>query len=472
MTLHHCPLRLLLLPIIGTLLLAAACNRTSPIGESLKPESDRVSARVDSLPISVRTIAADSVYSRSVYTLLGELIDPAYGDFKASYATRIQNAPGFTFTHTPVGGKVDSVYLSIAYESTVGDSLAWSKVSVYELQKRLPQSHYSGNLSDYTADAVYLGSTTYQPADTAGVHTIFVRIPNEIGDRILTASREHPEYFQTQEALESNLLKGFFVQTTSGTGSVVSVYATDLDIYYSYRYEGTAESGNDTVYNKPALETFSNSAALSNHNDFRHSGLSALLSTPLPYTYIKAPAGALTEVSVSADELTRLYRNIHSARTDSEATPQGFATMINSASLAVGVNLPDVSSRLNPPMYLMLCPKDSVNSFFEQQRTDLLSAEKAFLSSSYNIISRSYDFANIARLIDAHLQAHAVVGEGGAVTIAEPLVLYLVPVQRTVRSNSGAVATVVNYLYPAAVRLYFPPEKLYLQVSSTGYVNQ
>ena len=59
-------------------LLAVACDDDlSPIGGSIQPPSDPVSARVDTLEFSVKTIPMGDIYNRTNYTLLGDLTDHA-----------------------------------------------------------------------------------------------------------------------------------------------------------------------------------------------------------------------------------------------------------------------------------------------------------------------------------------------------------------------------------------------------------
>ena len=99
-------------------LLTVACDDDlSPIGGSIQPPSDPVSARVDTLEFSVKTIPMGDIYNRTNYTLLGDLTDPEYGDLKADYIMQFKSPRNFKFKYPPKDGKIDSVKLSINYDS-------------------------------------------------------------------------------------------------------------------------------------------------------------------------------------------------------------------------------------------------------------------------------------------------------------------------------------------------------------------
>lgn len=441
------------------LVVSNSCDRSSQVGSSIRPESDIVSVRIDSLPLQVETVALDSIYSRSTYTLLGELEDLNYGAVRASYVSRVQHAPGFKFSHQPLEEKIDSVIVSVAYMNVVGDTMAWNKVNVYEVQHPLPKSRYSAHEAPYVKDAILLGSATHRAARTKSIR---VRVPNEVGERFYNASKNNPEYFTTQEALEENLLRGLYVKASSGTGALYSVYATDLEIYYSYRFEGKTEAQKDTVYNKVGVEVFSNTKNLYTHNLFEHERVNDLLSAQAPYTYIKAPAGVVTKISLSRDALARVYAHY-------QGKEQRDRWLVNSAAVTIESNLPEGFSHLNPPMYLLLVPQDSLAQFFERPSNELIKSRLAFVSTIYNIAEKNYQFPNMATLVDAHLKNHARVDAQGQAVVDADLNLLLVPVQLSMLKDGNTIATVTNYLYPAAIRLYFPPEKSFLTVSSTGY---
>lgn len=94
----------------------------------------------------------------------------------------------------------------------------------------------------------------------------------------------------------------------------------------------------------------------------------------------------------------------------------------------------------------------------------------AFLSSAYNITSRTYVFANISRLIQAHLTKHIHVNDKGVATLDEPLKLIALPVTReTMSGNRNVTATISNYIYPSGARIRLNNGQVRIGVVTTIY---
>lgn len=441
------------------------------IGGSVASPKDVASSRVDSLDMEIRTVEFPTIYSSSNYALLGDISDPLYGDFRASYISRLQHAPGFTFTHTPHNGKVDSVYVSVNYLSIVGDSTVWQKAQAFEVTKSLPKSRYSTDLSEYIQGAKFLGDVTYTPQSKEGNHLIKIKVPNEVGNRFLEASKKNPHYFSSQDAFEENLLKGIYVKTTTGTGAVVSVYNTNLVIFYSYQKTFKSSKGTDSLGLAVATEVFANSKSQYIHNHFEHKGLDKLLLPNNSYSYIKSPAGVVTELRLTKERLTQMYKQYYA--TEAGNRPD-MKWAVSNAALHIKVNTPEGTSRLSPPNYLLLLPQDSVKSFFEKEMTETSRPRTSFLSNAYSINARYFDLGNIARLVDEHLKNHAGKDASGQPIVKQDLVMLLIPVQRSVGSGSGNGQTMFlyNYLYPAGARLDFSGHNKRIGIVSTLYYDR
>lgn len=453
----------------GMLLLSVSCQgELSSFGGSVRPPQDILSSRVDSITLEARTVAFESIYSKSNYALLGDISDPLYGDLRTSYISRLQCAPGFRFSHQPVDNKVDSVFVTIDYIGIVGDSTVWQKAQVFEVTQPLPATRYSGDITPYTQGAKWLGAVTYTPQNKRGIHSVRIRVPNELGERFLKASINHPEYFETQQAFEQNLLKGLYVQPSTGTGAIISVYNTNLAIHYSYHQKMTSSKGTDSIARVRDLELFANSKSEYIHNAFDHHGLDKLKAANPSFTYVKAPAGVVTQLVISKEQLSSIYA---SYKAQPQANNKPLQWVVSDVQLKTKVNTPDVSSRFSPPTYLLLLPQDSVKTFFEKNETDVSRPRTAFLSNPYSISSRYYDFSNIARLVDEHIKQHGKTDASGKAVVDADLVMLLIPVQRGFASGttSGQTMLLYNYVYPAAVRLDFSEANRRLGIVSTGY---
>lgn len=455
-----------LLLVAATTLGLIGCNdKLSNIGGSIQPPSDLVTARVDTISFSARTIAVDAVFSRSTYTLLGEIQDPTYGHLKADYIAQLQSARGFSFGKEPRDGKVDSVILFVGYNSWAGDSTAWLKASAYEVLRDLPEDHYSvTDIEKYTEGSRFLGSSTYMAADTSGVHMVRIKLPLEIGQKIYDLSRTNPSVFDTDESFAKNILGPLYVTTTTGTGCVLSVYQTMLSVFYDYETTMKASDGvTDSIIWKTVSESFVNTKQQALINRFENSNMEGMLGNSDPaYAYVKSPAGVTTEITFSKEDLERALL------TDGKNN-----RMTNDAAISIDADLPSGKFLLNPPKYLLMLPADSVKTFFPEQQTELTRPRTAFLSSDYSVSNRRYDFKNIARLLDEHLKNNQETRDGRTY-ITKDLVLVLVPTARNITgtSSSGTTLALDNYVFPSAVRLKVGTENSRLGIITTEYFSE
>ena len=146
-----------------SLALLASCDDTlSNLGESVQTPRDKVESEQYQLQFEASTEVQPDVYNGfSTDGLLGAYADATYGDFKADFATQLRTAPGFSFSHTPEGGKIDSVRLELLLprgEGFLGSSRAPMQVSVYELPAGFTGGERSKQeLSSYAESSRLLG---------------------------------------------------------------------------------------------------------------------------------------------------------------------------------------------------------------------------------------------------------------------------------------------------------------------------
>ena len=104
---------------IGASVFAGCNDNASKVGFTTQPKDEALTAKADTFLLSAQTVEVPSIYSRSTYTLLGQLSDPLFGDLRSSYITRLRHAPGFKFAHEPEGKKIDSVLVEIPSPSRI-----------------------------------------------------------------------------------------------------------------------------------------------------------------------------------------------------------------------------------------------------------------------------------------------------------------------------------------------------------------
>ena len=449
---------------MGAFVFAACNDNASKVGFTTQPKDEVLTAKADTFLLSAQTVEVPSIYSRSTYTLLGQLSDPLFGDLRSSYVTRLRHAPGFKFAHEPEGKKIDSAFVEISYSSWAGDSTLWAKASIYEVTKPLPDSHYSGDIRSYLQGAKHLGSGSYKAENKTGDHFIYIPVDKAIGQRFYDASVQHPEYFESQKAFEENLLRGIYVESSTGSGCMLSVYSTALLIYYTYTVNGkTADGKADSVIHRRASYRFANTNQLYLSQQFDHANRDELLKPNSKYSFITSPLGLATELTLTKEDLNRVVRSGWSPKTK---------RLFNEAKLTLPVDIPaDGRTVLQPPKYLLLLPADSVKNFFETGQSHLTQPDVAFLSSEYSILSREYNFSNISKLITQHIENHKS-ETSSSIEIKQPLRLLLVPVSLEggkSGSSSSDVTGVAHYLFPSGVRIKLDNGKIRLGIIHTTY---
>ena len=449
---------------MGAFVFAACNDNASKVGFTTQPKDEVLTAKADTFLLSAQTVEVPSIYSRSTYTLLGQLSDPLFGDLRSSYVTRLRHAPGFKFAHEPEGKKIDSAFVEISYSSWAGDSTLWAKASIYEVTKPLPDSHYSGDIRSYLQGAKHLGSGSYKAENKTGDHFIYIPVDKAIGQRFYDASVQHPEYFESQKAFEENLLRGIYVESSTGSGCMLSVYSTALLIYYTYTVNGkTADGKADSVIHRRASYRFANTNQLYLSQQFDHANRDELLKPNSKYSFITSPLGLATELTLTKEDLNRVVRSGWNPKTK---------RLFNEAKLTLPVDIPaDGRTVLQPPKYLLLLPADSVKTFFETGQSHLTQPDVAFLSSEYSILSREYNFSNISKLITQHIENHKS-QTSSSIEIKQPLRLLLVPVSLEggkSGSSSSNVTGVAHYLFPSGVRIKLDNGKIRLGIIHTTY---
>lgn len=455
--------------ILSLLLVATACisftscgDNLSHVGESIRPAGDKLTPRVDSFMLTAQTVRIDSIYDRSVFSLLGQFNDPLYGDFRASYISRLQDAPGFQFKHKPYQGKIDSTYIRISYNSWVGDSTIWNKVSVYEITQPLPNSRYSTDLKPYLQGAKFLGSANYTAGSKDGSHVILVPIDNSIGERFYKASLEHPEYFDSRQAFEEHLMRGIYVESTTGNGCMLSVYNTGLLINYKYETTGKTHDGKaDSTVLKDDIELFVNTQKLYMQRSFEENKLNTLVGSHKDFGYITSPGGLALSLTLKKE---LLQQQLIDQQEDANM-------QINSAHLELNVNrLDDKTSLLQPAAYVLLLPQDSLQNFFERGYTEASQPGSAFLSSIYSVTSRKYTFNNISLLLNKHIAENSTRDANGKLHLNKDLTLLAIPVSRSrISKKSEVTAALTNYIFPSAARIVLTDGAIQLKTVCTNY---
>lgn len=445
---------------LGASILAGCNDDLSSIGTSIQPGDDTIAVYTDTFRIQATTMLLDSVYARSTSAQLGELYDPLYGDLKSDYLCQFYCPNDFRFQYTPYEGKIDSVEFRIYYIGSktngawVGDSLAPMKAEIFKITSPLQKNYYTNiDPTQFCDMRTSLGSQAYTAYNntisdsirTSGDYTpnVRIKVPREFGQQFYDETINHPESFNNQETF-NEFFPGLYVTTTFGSGNILTVSTSLLNIYYSYAVTGSA--GQDSLVQ--AVESFSSTQEVIQLNRFKNADLGQLLEPNDNYAYFKTPAGVCMRLVLPTKEITQVMKEriVNNLPLELKAMPQE-----------------NWQYALDPPSYLLLLPEDSVKSFFENAQIE--NGETAYLSNAYSSSTRTYTFPNLANLIKYQIDNAP----------DEDLRLLLLPVQRTTKTTSGYYETttvttaLTNYMAPAGVKIRKDEEVMKISITSCKY---
>ncbi|KUK78155.1 MAG: hypothetical protein XD92_0492, partial [Proteiniphilum acetatigenes] len=347
------------------LILTRSCDDTlDPVGFTIQPGMDNLTVGIDTLQLMSRTIQLDSIYARTTNPVLGEYLDPVFGSIKSGYMGEFYLPKGAGFKP---GATVDSVKAVLSYTTMMGDSLAPMELSVYELNRSLKDAGnythinpaeyvdmtkpigkkvFTGKNNTYHTEYYSSGYTT-QPYKVYDIH---VDLPMTIGERFLN------EYNKPEHGMLNNLnqfrqfFPGLYFTTSFGKSTILNVNTTSLNVHYHYTEAGGSSSGEDTV-RSDALRLYI-TPDVTQINTIR-SNNQQLLEENDSHTYVKSPAGVVTEITFPFSEIHHELKS----------------RALNLANFTLYA-LPDAMEnplvKISPPDYLLLVNRDSLDGFFEK----------------------------------------------------------------------------------------------------------
>lgn len=395
---------------LAAIALAAAAlygcdDETVGIGQFIVDE-DYIPAKATSYSVITETHLLDSVFSRSSTAYLGKFTDKDYGTFSSDFLTQISCPEDFTLPDRIVD--ITNATLSFYYLSYFGDSLATLRLQVDTLTTAIaddgkdknlyysnldPAKYYNPQatplaIKDYTAydltvsDSLH-NTSDYYPHVSVNLNKDFCQYMLDKYNYTIEQNGKtvHP-YFKDSEAFINNVLKGLYVHTTAGEGSILYISDIYLQLTVKYWTTITNESTNttkDTLVHTIVPMATTKEVFMSTR--FKNSNLASLKDNK-ECTYLKTPAGLCTEVTLPIEEMYKA----HSKDT------------LNSISVSF-TKLRDASTSpylMGTPPTLLMVRKDQMKKFFENNET--YDNKTSFLSS-YNSSNNAYSFSQLNRLV-------------------------------------------------------------------------
>ena len=399
--------------LFAVFVIAACDDNTESIGTFITDGADHLEVTADSFNVTMNSIAADSVLSRSNVGYLGKVKDPETGAYiTGDFTTQFSVIEDVTFPNINILDQItaetvaDSCEMRLFYQNYFGDSLATMKLTAYELQSPMKEDvNYYSNYNPQIEGLIRAGgietSQVYsiknmkvsedERAEKDFIEYISIKLNdpytdkdgntyNNFGTYILRTYHQHPEYFKNSYNFVHNVIPGFYIKNTGGLGSMAYINSSQLRINFKYDY-------NDSTYNGAfyfgGTEEVLQKTTISNDKE-----TITKLVNDNSCTYIKTPAGVFTQVTLPIDEVVSGHEN------DTINRAKVVLRRIN--------NTEQGEYTLNLPQTLLMIPSDSIYSFFENG--NIANYKQSFLatysgSNSSTAEANTYTFNNIASLV-------------------------------------------------------------------------
>lgn len=461
---------------VAILSITSCDNINNSVGYEVLPDYLKSNPISKDYEIGMRTVEAgtsnhkQSIYVSSSLGYLGRIPNAVYGGIESEYLTQFYIPSGFKFKDQDIIQRIDSVHLVLHYNGFVGDSIANMQVEARRLKKSLEHSKYS--ISDVSE---YLGETIGKQSFWAGRGTdrvlnkenkivsykLAIPLSRELGQEFFDKSKSGDPVFSSQQAFD-DWFKGVYIHTTAGQGSVLRVISTELVFYYDKEFEVTErttdkKSGKTTDKKVkkilPTSQSLIHTSEVPQLSRFINYGLSDLINNHQA-AFVKAPNGLWTELTIPTTEIVK----------DLKEVKEGYTRVLNSATFQLQGENPEESSISNPfyldaPKTLLMLPKDRVEDFFANERTEN-SPQEVYTSYIGEIAiagSRSYNFGNIGSLIIDHIDKHP----------DKDLVVVLIPVERVTNNHDrmGNTRSISHLVLPTAVKFVINKQNTKLQIA-------
>ena len=446
---------------LGISILSGCNDDLTQVGTGIQPENDRPLVYADTFYMKAKTFQTDSVYARTIYGSLGEIYDPLYGNLKSDFMCQFYCPENFRFRYTPYNGIIDSVEFKIYYSrSWTGDSLTPMRAQLYEVTTPLTRDFYTNidpeqycnmqkslGMQTYTARDLSVSDSLWNDKNSNNVLTyqprITIRMPQEVGQRFYDATIKNPEVFNDQNTF-NQFFPGIYVTNTYGTGNILNIESTQMNIYYKHTVKGSADQ--DSIVQ--AWETFSATSEVIQLNRFKNTDISHLLKPNDSIAYLKSPAGVYTQLTIPAQDIAPIIqgRIVSNVDLSLKALPQE-----------------DWKFAFVAPANVLILPKDSMDTFF---RNNNVENNITSFRGSYVASTRTYSFGNIAKLLKTHIENSP----------DEDLVINVIPVQRRVGTTtnyygqtSEYTVAIENYLKPSGVKLRIDKDAMEMRIVTIEY---
>jgi hypothetical protein len=415
-------------------------------------------------------LANDSILANTNSVYLGKYTDPETGTvFSSDFIAQFNCVEDYGFPECVLGDSAYKIELKLFYNSYFGDSLNTMKCEVYELDKTLEEGvPYYTNINPeefYNTQSEPIAEKTYCAIDNAIADSIkdgddytpsiTIELPRELGHRFIKKYYETDEngvhtgkeYFANSESFISNILKGLYVKSTQGDGTVIYVSMARINLYFQHYIKDS--NGEDSL--ATAIATFSSTKEVLQVNKFNNENLQTLIDDN-SCTYLKTPAGIFTEVELPIVEITE--------GTDTLNLTKITFTRYNQKN--------DYQYKYSVPSGLLMVRKSDMYNFFLKNKSyDKITSFYTTFNSTYN----QYVFNNISRLINycyAEYEKNVAADPDWVTKNPDWNKVVLIPVTTTTDSN-GNIVGITHDLEMSSVRLRGGDKDIAIKVVTSSF---
>ncbi len=459
---------------IATMLPTACDDNTSELG--IYQEADGITNSSQIFEITTRSVLLDSVIATTATNYVGNITDPETGtDISADFAAQFFVFEDYNFPakNLMLGRKsdgieaqgivqCDSCELRLYFNKYYGEGNNPMKleVSLLDINNILNEdsTYYTDiDLTQYLpVGSSPLATRMFTPMDynlddatltsSSHTHNVPISLPTSLGQEIMEKYYANPDNFKDSYHFIRNVFPGLYIRTSNGSGSMLSVSAGTLNLYYHY----ADDSDEDTTY--VGLTRFAATPEVIQSTHFSNGNMNSLLADK-SCTYLKTPAGICTEMTLPIDEL---FSGSHA--TDSISLASVTLTRYNKQ---------QDNYQLGTPAELLMVRKQEAKAFFAEHR---VSDSRTSFTTSFSSLYNTYTFSNICRLL-AYCK-HEKISEAAAQGITEEQwalqnpdwnKVLLIPVT-TSSNTSGVQVSVTHDLGLGSIRLVGGSTPLKMQV--------
>ncbi|WP_290087516.1 DUF4270 family protein [Paramuribaculum intestinale] len=400
-----CPL---IITALGSLLAMCACNDDSTtIGSTLVDDVMTSEIVVDStFSVTGRTVDNPVVQSRTLTQLIGRLDAKEYGSIESDFVCQFMPSMNLD-TAGVTAADVDSCKL-IMFMTTndfTGDSIVPMGLEVYKLNKALPSPIYSNFSPDgYYSTADKLGETIYtanalwnDSVNQLSFRSVQVDLPKSLATDLFTHFEQVPEDFTTPAAFTS-WFPGIYVTNTFGSGRVMNITETRINVYYRKKMQVTVNDvEKDTIYNLVRSYMAVTPEVITNNNidltispEIRgmiNSGDNILI----------APAGTEVELTFPLADILASYRRGASK-----------LSVLNNVSFEIPAEEIANDYNIEVPQHVLMVLKNKKSEFFEENK--IADSGTSFMAT-YDATKKSYTFSEMRQYILDMLEKSTVTAD-------------------------------------------------------------